>query len=70
MESATGTMNAPACWGAGDGAPWTIGRNAEFPGQRIFEGYVDRPKVFFGALDAEAILGIFHSESKSASSTP
>lgn len=45
-----------------NGAPWTIGRNAEFPGQRIFEGYVDRPKVFFGALDAEAILGIFHSE--------
>jgi putative alpha-1,2-mannosidase len=53
-----------------DGAPWTIGRNAEFPGQRIFEGYVDRPKVFFGALDAGAVLDIFHSESKSARSTP
>lgn len=50
--------------------PWTIGRNAEFPGQRIYKGYVDKPKVFQEALPADAVLSIFHSESNRASSTP
>jgi|GEM_PF-36919 len=34
---------------------WTLGRNEEFPGQRVFNGYIDKAKVFAEPLNAEAI---------------
>ncbi len=47
---------------AGDNT-WMIGRNEEFPGQRIYEGYVRRPRIFQEALSAGAILTIYRKES-------
>ena len=47
---------------AGDNT-WMIGRNEEFPGQRIYEGYVRRPRIFQEALSAGAILTIYRQES-------
>lgn len=35
---------------------WTIGRNEEFPGQRIFNGYIDRVKLFAAPLTGDEIL--------------
>jgi putative alpha-1,2-mannosidase len=43
---------------------WVIGRNEEFPGQRIYSGYVDKPKLFQAALPAADILSIYHIEKK------
>jgi hypothetical protein len=34
---------------------WTLGRNEEFPGQRVFNGYIGKAKVFAEPLNAEAI---------------
>jgi hypothetical protein len=34
---------------------WTIGRNEEFPGQRIFNGYIDQVKVFAAPLTGDEI---------------
>lgn len=34
---------------------WVLGRNEEFPGQRIFEGYMDRVRVWAEPLGAEDI---------------
>jgi len=34
---------------------WTLGRNEEFPGQRVFNGYIDKAKVFTEPLTGEAI---------------
>jgi Concanavalin A-like lectin/glucanases superfamily len=45
----------------GGGNVWMIGRNAEFPGQRIFEGRVDRPMIVQEALDAGAIRMLYLS---------
>ena len=41
---------------------WIIGRNEEFPGQRIFTGYVRRPRIFQEALSGEDILSIYRKE--------
>lgn len=35
---------------------WNLGRNEEFPGERIFHGHIDRVKVFAAALNAEEVL--------------
>lgn len=43
----------------GGGSTWMIGRNEEFPGQRIFEGRVDRPMIVQEALDAAAIHALY-----------
>jgi Concanavalin A-like lectin/glucanases superfamily len=43
----------------GSGDVWMIGRNAEFPGQRIFEGRVDRPMIVQEALDAAAVRALY-----------
>jgi putative alpha-1,2-mannosidase len=43
----------------GGGNVWMIGRNAEFPGQRIFEGRVDRPMIVQEALDAAAVRALY-----------
>jgi hypothetical protein len=42
---------------------WMIGRNEEFPGQRIFTGDVRRPRIYQEALSAEDILTIYRKES-------
>jgi hypothetical protein len=47
---------------AGDNT-WLIGRNEEFPGERIYEGLVRRPRIFQEALSPEAILTIYRNES-------
>lgn len=41
---------------------WTLGRNEEFPSERIFHGDIDRVKVFESALSANEILSIVKSE--------
>ncbi|WP_158085252.1 GH92 family glycosyl hydrolase [Niastella vici] len=41
---------------------WTIGRNEEFPGQRIFDGYLDHIKIFAAPLSANEILAIMKKE--------
>lgn len=41
---------------------WTIGRNEEFPGQRIFDGYVDKVKIFAAALSADELGKIVTKE--------
>jgi beta-galactosidase len=46
---------------SGGGNVWMIGRNAEFPGQRIFEGRVDRPMIILEALDAGAVRALYGS---------
>jgi hypothetical protein len=46
---------------SGSGNVWMIGRNAEFPGQRIFEGRVDRPMIVQEALDAAAVRALYLS---------
>jgi putative alpha-1,2-mannosidase len=49
---------------------WTIGRNEEFPGQRIFDGYMDQIKIFAAPLSAEEIMGIVKEEKISHSTQP
>jgi len=44
---------------------WTIGRNEEFPGQRIFDGYMDQIKIFSAPLSASEILTIMKNEVRS-----
>jgi beta-galactosidase len=44
---------------SGSGNVWMIGRNGEFPGQRIFEGRVDRPMIVQEALDAQAVRMLY-----------
>jgi hypothetical protein len=34
---------------------WTMGRNEEFPGQRVFNGYIEQARVFAEPLTAEEI---------------
>ena len=41
---------------------WTIGRNEEFPGQRIFDGYMDQIKIFAAPLSANEISAIVKKE--------
>jgi putative alpha-1,2-mannosidase len=41
---------------------WTLGRNEEFPSERIFHGYIDKVKVFESALSADEIRSIVKSE--------
>jgi hypothetical protein len=43
----------------GGGSTWMIGRNEEFPGQRIFEGRVDRPMIVQEALDDGAVRALY-----------
>ena len=41
---------------------WTLGRNEEFPGQRIFTGYLDGVKVFEAPLTGEEIRVLVEKE--------
>ncbi len=41
---------------------WTLGRNEEFPSERVFHGFMDRVKVFKAALSADDIKNIVSSE--------
>lgn len=40
---------------------WTLGRNEEFPGQRVFIGYLDQAKVFTEPLTGEEIRHLYQS---------
>jgi putative alpha-1,2-mannosidase len=37
---------------------WTLGRNEEFPSERVFHGYINKVKVFKAALSADDIKAI------------
>ncbi|HEY8935736.1 MAG TPA: glycoside hydrolase domain-containing protein, partial [Cyclobacteriaceae bacterium] len=41
---------------------WNLGRNEEFPSERIFNGYIDKVKVYNAALSASDILNIVNKE--------
>lgn len=41
---------------------WTLGRNEEFPSERMFHGYINKLKVFKAALSADDIRAIVTSE--------
>lgn len=41
---------------------WTLGRNEEFPSERIFHGYMAKVKVYKEPLTADEIKGIVDSE--------
>jgi hypothetical protein len=41
---------------------WTLGRNEEFPHQRIFNGYMDKMKVYAAPLTGEEIRSITDKE--------
>ncbi|MFC0512728.1 GH92 family glycosyl hydrolase [Mucilaginibacter angelicae] len=41
---------------------WTLGRNEEFPSERVFHGYINKVKVFKAALSADDIKTIVASE--------
>ncbi len=41
---------------------WMLGRNEEFPGERIFVGQVDRPAIYQSALSADAIYQFYIKE--------
>ncbi|WP_158642878.1 GH92 family glycosyl hydrolase [Mucilaginibacter ginsenosidivorax] len=41
---------------------WTLGRNEEFPSERIFHGYMDKVKVYQAALSADEVLQIVKNE--------
>ncbi|SDP90781.1 alpha-1,2-mannosidase, putative [Mucilaginibacter sp. OK268] len=49
---------------------WQIGRNEEFPSERIFHGYMDGIKVFAQPLSATGILDIFNKEQAHYKSQP
>ena len=49
---------------------WVLGRNEEFPGQRIFHGIIEGAKVFSEALSAEDILYFSKEGGSSHSSLP
>ena len=40
---------------------WTLGRNEEFPGQRVFNGYIDQAKIFTEPLSEEEIRSLYRS---------
>jgi putative alpha-1,2-mannosidase len=41
---------------------WTLGRNEEFPSERVFHGYINKVKVFKAALSADDIKALVSSE--------
>jgi putative alpha-1,2-mannosidase len=41
---------------------WQIGRNEEFPSERVFHGYMDNIKVYAQPLSADEITTIFNKE--------
>ncbi|WP_183559807.1 GH92 family glycosyl hydrolase [Mucilaginibacter sp. SP1R1] len=41
---------------------WEIGRNEEFPSERIFHGYMDKIKIYAQPLSADEIKAVFDQE--------
>jgi putative alpha-1,2-mannosidase len=41
---------------------WRMGRNEEFPGERIFSGYMDKIRIFSAPLSAQEILSLVEQE--------
>jgi len=54
VESASLKVNSPV--NLSSPARWTIGRNEEFPGQRIFYGFIDHFKIFVEPLTGPEII--------------
>jgi putative alpha-1,2-mannosidase len=44
---------------------WQIGRNEEFPSERVFHGYMDNVRVYAQPLSATEIMVIFNGEQES-----
>ncbi|HMG09615.1 MAG TPA: LamG domain-containing protein, partial [Mucilaginibacter sp.] len=49
---------------------WQIGRNEEFPSERVFHGYMDNIKVYAQPLSAAEITAIFNKEKVSFENHP
>ncbi|UZR96965.1 GH92 family glycosyl hydrolase [Chondrinema litorale] len=49
---------------------WAVGRNEEFPGERIYEGYMDIVKIFGEALTEIQVSDIYKSEKQNHKSAP
>jgi hypothetical protein len=49
---------------------WQIGRNEEFPSERVFHGYMDNIKVYAQPLSASEITAIFNKERASFEDHP
>jgi len=41
---------------------WMLGRNEEFPSERIFHGYMNNAKIYKEALSADEVFGVFNNE--------
>lgn len=44
--------------------PWVLGRNDEFPSERVFDGYIGNAKIFKEALSGEEIFSLFNEDKK------
>jgi hypothetical protein len=55
----SGTSKVEGAVNLSIGNKWQIGRNEEFPSERIFHGYIDGVKVFEEALSADEIQAVF-----------
>lgn len=49
---------------------WQIGRNEEFPSERVFHGYMDNVRIYAQPLSGSGIVDIFSRERKSLANNP
>ncbi len=42
--------------------PWVLGRNDEFPSERMFDGYIGNAKIFKEALPKEEVFAVFNDD--------
>ncbi|MGF7037448.1 GH92 family glycosyl hydrolase [Mucilaginibacter lappiensis] len=49
---------------------WQIGRNEEFPSERVFHGYMDNIKVYAQPLSADEVMEVFNKERASFENHP
>jgi hypothetical protein len=60
-----GTTNLDVTVDLSVGNKWVLGRNEEFPSERIFHGYINKVKIFKSPLMAAEIQAIFSAEQHS-----
>ncbi|MDN5289456.1 MAG: hypothetical protein JWR38_5730 [Mucilaginibacter sp.] len=58
--SGTSTVQGPVNLSVAN--KWQIGRNEEFPSERVFHGYMDKIKVYAQPLSTDEILKMFNKE--------
>lgn len=58
----SGTSKVEGTVNLSNGNRWQIGRNEEFPAERVFHGYMDQVKVYEQALSAAEITAIVNKE--------